>query len=101
MRKASREKCRGALCLRQVRALEGARRPVWPFSSRSGLPELRGLAAGRRRHAWQRPQVRRASLANLRALARPELKPGQREVTLGFGVLFPKREKRRAKQTNG
>ena len=92
-----------ARAVRAVRApcrrASKAGRPVWPFSSRSGFPELRGRAAGGRRHARRGPQEHRASPALLRALARLEPKPGRREVPPGFAVLFQKQEESGAKHT--
>ena len=72
--------------------------PVPPFSSWSGLPELRGRAGGRR-HARRCPQVRRASPAHLRALARLEPKSGRREVLPGFAVRFRRQKGSEAKHT--
>ena len=92
---ACRVRARRAPCARVSRA----GRPVRPFSSRSGLPELRGRAAGGRRHARRGPQECGASLALLRALARLEPKPGRREVPPGFAVLFQKQKGSGAKHT--
>ena len=85
-------------CAPRVRA-RGAGRPVRPFSSRSGLPELRGQAAGGRRHARRGSQERGASPALLRALARLEPKPGRREVPPGFAFLFRRQKESGAKHT--
>jgi len=82
-----------AVCAPSARSVRARGRPVRPFSSRSGLPELRGRAAGGRRHARRGPQVRRASPAHLRALARLEPKPGRKEVPPGFAVRFQRQKK--------
>ena len=97
-RKTCRERAVCAPNARRVRA-SGAGRPVWPFSSRSSLPDFRGRAAGGRRHARRGPQVRRASPAHLRALARLEPKPGRREVPPGFAVRFRRQKESEAKHT--
>ena len=83
-------------CAPRARA-RGAGRPVRPFSSRSGLPELRGRAAGGRRHARRGLQVRSASSAQLKALARLEPKPGRRKVPPGFAVYFQRQKESGAK----
>lgn len=88
-----------AVCAPSARSVRARGRPVRPFSSRSGLPELRGRAAGGRRHARRGPQVRRASPAHLRALARLEPKPGRREVPPGFAVRFRRQKESEAKHT--
>ena len=88
-----------AVCAPGARSVRARGRPVRPFSSRSGLPELRGRAAGGRRHARRGPQVRRASPAHLRALARLEPKPGRREVPPGFAVRFRRQKESEAKHT--
>ena len=82
-----------AVCAPSARSVRARGRPVRPFSSRSGLPELRGRAAGGRRHARRGPQVRRASPAHLRALARLEPEPGRKEVPPGFAVRFQRQKK--------
>ena len=82
-----------AVCAPSARCVRARGRPVRPFSSRSGLPELRGRAAGGRRHARRGPRVRRASPAHLRALARLEPKPGRKEVPPGFAVRFQRQRK--------
>ena len=83
---ARRVRAECAPCARASRA----GRPIRPFSYRSGLPELRGRAAGGRRHARRGPQEHRASPALLRALARLEPKLGREEVPPGFAVFFRK-----------
>ena len=88
-----------AVCAPSARSVRARGRPVRPFSSRSGLPELRGRAAGGRRHARRGPQVRRASPAHLRALARLEPKPGRKEVPPGFAVRFRRQKESEAKHT--
>ena len=89
-RKTCRERAVCAPNARRVRA-SGAGRPVWPFSSRSSLPDFRGRAAGGRRHARRGPQEHRASPALLRALARLEPKPGREKVPPGFSEVERKR----------
>ena len=112
---AQTRKCAGARSVqaRGPREHAGAQsrgatgRPVRPFSSRSGLPELCGRAAGREasRPAWPpgAQGVPRAPEGTCQTL---EPKPGRREVKVppGFEVLFllslsQKRSRKEAKHT--
>ena len=100
-RAARRETCRGAPCARRVRAVcaRGAGRSGLSLLARVSQSSAVVRAAGGRRHARRGPQVRRASPAHLRALARLEPKPGRREVPPGFAVLFQKQKESEAKHT--
>ena len=94
-RAARRETCRGAPCARRVRAAcaRGAGRSGLSLLAQVSQSSAVGRAAGGRRHARRGPQVRRASPAHLRALARLEPKPGRKEVPPGFAVRFQRQKK--------
>ena len=82
-------------CAPRTRAREVGR-PVRPFSSRSGLLELRGRAAGERRHALRGPQVRRAFPAHLRSLARRVISRGGEKFRRALQFAFSKAEIKRS-----
>ena len=94
-RAARRETCRGAPCARRVRAAcaRGAGRSGLSLLAQVSQSSAVGRAAGGRRHARRGPQVRRASPAHLRALARLEPEPGRKEVLPGFAVRFQRQKK--------
>ena len=100
-RAARRATCRGAPCARRVRAAcaRGAGRSGLSLLAQVSQSSAVGRAAGGRRHARRGPQVRRASPAHLRALARLEPKPGRREVPPGFAVRFRRQKESEAKHT--
>ena len=100
-RAALRETCRGAPCARRVRAVcaRGAGQSGLSLLARVSQSSAVVRAAGGRRHARRGPQVRRASPAHLRALARLEPKPGRREVPPGFAVRFRRQKESEAKHT--
>ena len=89
-RAARRAACRGAPCARRVHVAcaRGAGRSGLALLAQVSQSSAVVQAAGGRRHARRGPQVRRASPAHLRALARLEPKPGRKEVALGFAIRF-------------
>ena len=106
-RRSARRKTRGLHVARRagarrVRAVcaHGAGRSGLSLLARVSQSSAVVRAAGGRRHARRGPQVRRASPAHLRALAKLEPKPGRREVPPGFAVRF-RRQKEAKRSTHG